>query len=215
MLRMIGAVAGGCVLVLCMPTPVRAQPATGLFGGVTFTTIPAFEDFGAASHSNARFLVGGAAVFPVAPMAGIQVETAYIQKHAEQAASGGGVTVTANENLDYLESAVLARIGPRIGARPYSGYFVTGLGFSLLLRARGKITISGGGMSDSTEEDIKDDTTSGDVNFIIGGGAMIGRLGIEARYDWGFLDIDRNPAPGDPALKTRTFSVIASVHFQR
>ncbi|MGB7218001.1 MAG: outer membrane beta-barrel protein [Vicinamibacterales bacterium] len=215
MKRMIAAVAAGCVLVLCVPTSAKAQPTASLFAGAAFTTIPAFEDFGAASHSTAGFLLGVATVFPVAPTAGIQVETAYTRKSAEQAASGGGVTVTANQDLDYLESAVLARIGPRIRSRPQSGYFLTGLGFSLLLRARGKITISGGGTSDSAEEDIKDDTTSGDVNFIIGGGAMIGRLGIEARYDWGFLDIDKNPAAGDPALKTRTFSVIASVHFQR
>jgi len=213
MKRMIVSTAVGLVLVLVVPTSVKAQTTTGLFTGVTFTSIPAFGDFGAASHSDTGFLVGVATVFPVAPMAGVQVEAAYVRKRAEQAASGGGVSLTVNEALDYLESGVLARIGPRIGTRPVSGYFSTGVGFSLLLRARGKITATSGGMSASTEEDIKDDTRNGDVNFIIGGGVMIGRVGIEVRYDWGLLDIDKQPASGDPALKTRTFSVIARVHF--
>lgn len=213
MRRVVGPLLVVAVMLALDASPVHAQTASVVFGGVSFASITGAEDFGLASHPQPGLVLGVGAVYPVNQTAAVQFDASYVQKYAEQRASGLGGTAAIEERFDYIETILAARLGPRLGTRGTSGYVLLGGGFSTLLRAKAIATVGSGGSSSSAEQDIKPNTKSGDVNVVVGGGVVVGRLGVEARYDLGLFNLDKDAGPNDPSLKTRAFSVVGTIYW--
>src|SRR5207248_9648821 len=56
-----------------------------------------------------------------------------------------------------------------------------------------------------TTSDVKDDVKRVDVSIIAGAGVSMGKFGVEARYDGGVKDLDKDHALGDAlTIKSRT-----------
>src|SRR5439155_20894312 len=113
---------------------------------------------------------------------------------------------SATEKWDWIEVPILARI--RIwhaGAR--SVYAVSGPGFEFLVRAR---EVAAG-----TTGDVKDDVKRVDVSIVAGAGISVGKVGIEARYDAGLKDLNKDNKLGDDlTVKSRTIRVDVSWVFR-
>jgi hypothetical protein len=59
-----------------------------------------------------------------------------------------------------------------------------------------------------TTSDVKDDVTRVDVSVVAGAGVSVGKFGVEARYDVGLKDLNKDHALGnDLIVKSRAIRV--------
>jgi hypothetical protein len=60
----------------------------------------------------------------------------------------------------------------------------------------------------ATKSDVKDDVKRVDVSIIAGAGVSMGKFGVEARYDAGLKDLNKDNALGDALIfKSRSIRV--------
>jgi hypothetical protein len=112
---------------------------------------------------------------------------------------GHGGSFSATEKWDWIEVPILARVSLWHTSR-HAVYVVGGPGFEFLVRAKEEAA--------GTTSDVKDDVKHADVSFIAGAGVSIGRFGVEARYDGGLKDLNKDNNLGDDlTVKSRTFRV--------
>src|SRR5205814_5878110 len=127
----------------------------------------------------------------------IQPEVAYSQRHfsVKDATS----SFSATEKWDWIEVPVLAHVRFwHAGDR--TAYVVAGPGFEWLVRAKEEAA--------GTTADVKDNVNRVDVSIVAGAGISMGKFGIEARYDAGLRDLNKDNKLGDDlTVKSRTIRV--------
>jgi hypothetical protein len=89
-------------------------------------------------------------------------------------------------------------------------YVVFGPGFGFRARAKTTDTKLNGQSIPEGDEDLKDDTESVDVSLIGGAGVVLGRVGLEARYDHGLRNLNKDSSE-DFKVKMRTVTVLLRV----
>jgi Outer membrane protein beta-barrel domain len=172
----------------------------GVKGGINFSTQ---ETTGPAGGETLDYRIGPVAgafwAIRLASWLELQSELLYSEKGARLTLLGTKSTAV----VDYLEIPFLARVPFGSGHRRY--YAAVGPSLGILLRAKTRTTFG-----EVTEElDVKDQVESMDYGVAAGGGVEIGKLVIDARYTYGFRDIDK-----DATSETRNRAIALTAGFR-
>jgi hypothetical protein len=191
---------GLCVLAISVRSALAADGATGgvvVGANISSVQLAGTDATGITAGNQAGLFVGGLALFPITHIVAIQPEVAYSQRRFTVKDTVGSFSAT--EKWDWIEVPILARVSFwHRGGR--SVHVVGGPGFEFLLRAKEEAT--------GRTADVKDDVNSVDVSIIAGAGISVGKFGIEARYDAGLKDLNKNNSLGDNlTVKSRTIRV--------
>jgi hypothetical protein len=191
---------GLCVLALSVTSAVAADGPTGgvvVGANISSARLAGSDATGITTGNEAGLFVGGFALWPITHAVAIQPEVAYSQRHFSVKDTVG--SFSASEKWDWIEVPILARVGVwRTGSRTV--YVVGGPGFEFLVRAKEEAA--------GTTSDVKDDVQRVDVSIIAGAGISMGKFGIEARYDAGLKDLNKDHNLGDDlTVKSRTIRV--------
>jgi hypothetical protein len=191
---------GLCVLAVSVTSALAADGATGgvvVGANISSAQLAGTDATGISAGNQAGLFVGGFAVWPITRVVAIQPEVAYSQRRFSVKDTVGSFSAT--EKWDWIEVPILARVSLwHTGGR--SVYVVGGPGFEFLVRAKEEAAGKTG--------DVKDDVNSVDVSIVAGAGISLGKFGIEARYDGGLKDLNKNNNLGnDLTVKSRTIRV--------
>lgn len=191
-----------------LTTHMAVEPRFGIKGGVNIANLnnkdyPSSADFN--SNTKTGFHAGFLLNLPMGEVMKFQPELLYSLQGAKSriniSTPTGSFTSNYKTDLHYLNLPLMFQ------ARTPNGGFYVELGpqLSYLIKAKNKdITNSGGGTTTS-EVDIKDQLKKFDV-AACGGIGFVTRvgLGIDARYNWGFLNVlDKNNSANISGAKLR------------
>ena len=142
------------------------------------------------------FVAGGFIEVPVSQAFSFAPEVLFTQKGTKADIGGGEFSINVNQ----FQVPVLFKMKFSGGAvRP----FVTvGPAFGFQTSVKEKLEISG---LEDEESDISDEVESVEYSLIFGGGVTFGQASIEARYDLGLNDLNKDEASEG---KTRTFTIL-------
>lgn len=206
---------GAALLVAFVATPAAAQfgpdREIGFKLGANFSTLDG-DGVGDADTRTA-FTGGGFFRLGITNMLSIQPELMYSPKGAEAEESVNGADFTTAIELDYIEVPVLVRADVASGAM-LAPYIYGGPAFAF--EASCSITGEGEGIEFDADCDDSDadafERKSFDVGAMVGGGLSFpagpGSLLIEARYNWGLINI-ADTDNDDFDVKNRAGSVLA------
>ena len=182
------------VLIGMIASPSFAQPMLnfGIKGGLNLAKISVDPSDSGCCDSRVGAAVGAFVGVPITDMVSFAPEVLFSMKGAKF--SEGGDTATLKLTFIQIPMLLKAKFPTSGMAQP----FIT-VGPSLGLRMSAKIKFEGG------EDDIKNDVESTDFSLIFGGGVMVGRASVEARYDLGLKDLDKDE---DNSAKGRTITVL-------
>ena len=191
---------GLCVFTLSAASVAAADgPTAGVVIGANISSaqLTGSDATGINTGRRAGLFLGGFALVPLTGVVAIQPEVAYSQKHFTVQDTIGSFSAT--ERWDWIEVPVLAHI--RVWrAGDHTAYVVGGPGFGFLARAKEEAA--------GTTSDVKDDVKRVDVSIVAGAGVSMGKFGVEARYDGGLKDLNKDDALGDNlTVKSRTVRV--------
>jgi hypothetical protein len=195
-----GSLSG--LLLAVAPATAQTEVHFGPMAGASFA------DFHGADAGNtstrAGFVIGGFVRFGVSGPLQIEPQLLYVQKGSE-ADVGGGISGTFK--VDYVQIPVLikaafpvannTRIVPSLFAGP-----------ALAFKVGCKIKATNG--TTTVEEkcsDVDVSIKSTDFSFIFGGGADVGRIAFQLRYDLGLTKIEDASTPSDVKTKAWLFTV--------
>lgn len=204
MTRLARLVVMTCSLGLLSSVPLIAGDlAVGVKGGVNLATLQNHGD-GAEPDVKSRVgLVAGMFVtLPLTSWLELQPEALYAAKGAKLDATG----VKIQAVLDYLEVPVLARLSRRAGGT-WRYYAAAGPSLALRLRAKSRTDFG----TSIEEIDIGNQVERLDLGVAAGGGVEFGSLVIDARYNRGFRDIDRDKTD---SVRTTTRAISLTVGFR-
>jgi hypothetical protein len=201
----------GLVLVLLLiPMPGFAQGLTS-FGakiGVNFARLNSDQDIVDQLDTKTGLVAGGFVELGITDMFSIQPEVLYSQKGGK-----GGVTditgaFDATAMLDYIEIPILAKFnfGPSGGVRPF---VFTGPVPAFNTRARFKTEVGGTEVTTDIDEDVK----GGDFGWVFGGGFKFRGFSVDARYNWGLVNIDEDE--NEDSIKNQVFSILVGFGWGR
>jgi hypothetical protein len=151
---------------------------------------------------------------------GIQVEALYMRKGAKFADTttieGVPVDVDSNLNIDQLSIPILIKYKFAPSSSPF---ILAGGEIGLVLSAKLSYTLTAGTLSQSDEEDVKEDLKSMDYGLVFGAGYEVAlgglTVGLEGRYHLGLqniLDTSDNPDI-DEYIKTRVAVIAGFIKF--
>lgn len=162
----------------------------------------------------AGLLIGGFAQFSLSDVVAIQPEFVYSQKHTDVSASQSGGSFSAHEALDFFEIPVLLRLNARHAAGHAGFYAVVGPGFGFRVRAKESDSFNNGKAS-TPDPNLGDELQRVDVSIIGGAGISKGKWDLEARYDAGLRNLNKDNKLGNGIdLKNRTTSIIFRWRFK-
>jgi hypothetical protein len=199
-LTMVALVALGAV---CQPLPAEAQ--IDVKGGLSSATISFSPESGTPDLSETLYRngwIGGVSLLLTgSQMGGWQIEFLFQQKGARNL-----LRVDDELTLLYFEIPVLLHVDVWQGKKDKALFVVVGPSVAFNLTADYE--------ADSVREDVKDDIETTDVGLHIGGGLEAGRVTIDARYSWGFLNAFKSSEPAG-TFKNRAFAVTFGLRFGR
>ena len=202
----VGAILAGAAMMVAAASPTYAQGVTfGAKVGVNFADIstsgdddPDEVDFEMGNKTG--FVAGGFIDVPVAPQFSFSPEVLFTQKGSKGSLEFDGDDYSASLNVTQVQIPVLFKANFSGGSvRPF---VVVGPAFGFTTTADSKFEINGELFD---EEDIKDDVESVEFSLVFGGGVRFGNASVEARYDMGLNDLDKQDLVEG---KTRTFSIL-------
>jgi hypothetical protein len=176
-----------------------AQPMLtyGAKGGVTLANI-SIEDDDECCDMKVGGAFGGFVDIGINDRVSIQPELLFAMKGAKDEEFGQ----TAKINVNYIDIPILVKGKFPTGGRVQP--FIT-VGPSMNFRLSAKIKEGG------QEDDIKDEVESLDFSVVLGGGIAVGPATVEARYDLGLKDVDKESG----SVKTRTILVLVGFGVMR
>jgi len=202
----VGAILAGAALMVAVASPTYAQGVTfGAKVGVNFADIsssgdddPEEPDFNMGNKIG--WVAGGFVEVPVAPQFSFSPEVLFTQKGSKGDLEFEGDEYTASLNVTQVQIPLLFKANfSGSSVRPF---VVVGPAFGFTAKADSKLDLNG---EDFDEEDIKDDVESVEFSLVFGGGVRFGNASVEARYDLGLNDLDKQDLVEG---KTRTFSIL-------
>jgi len=207
----VGAILAGAAMMVAAASPTYAQGVTvGAKVGVNFADLSAEgdDDPDEANFDMGNkigFVAGGFVEVPFAPQFAFAPEVLFTQKGAKGDLDFDGDEYTASLNVTQVQVPLLFKANFSGGSvRPF---VVVGPAFGFTAKADSKLKFNG---EDFDEEDIKDDVESVEFSLVFGGGVRFGNATVEARYDLGLNDLDKQELVEG---KTRTFSILFGFSF--
>lgn len=202
----VGAILAGAALMVAAASPTYAQGVTvGAKLGINFADVSTEGDDGDDEidfefGNKFGWVAGGFVEVPVAPQFSFAPEVLFTQKGAKAEVQEGSDEFTASLNVTQVQIPVLFKANFSGSAvRPF---VVVGPAFGFTAKANSKLELNG---EDFDEEDIKDDVETVEFSLVFGGGVRFGNASVEARYDLGLNDMDKQELVEG---KTRTFSIL-------
>ncbi len=173
----------------------NAQATFGVKAGANFSSIKASGE-GEDDNSDMKvgLNIGALANVPISEMFSFQPEVVFSMEGGKEEEDDIKVTLKLNYInvpllLQYNASGFIAETGPQIG---------------FLMSAKGKVE----GLGEEVEEDIKEEYEGINLSWAIGlGYKMPSGFGVNARYNLGLSNIDKDDSEGDFKTKTNTIQV--------
>jgi hypothetical protein len=187
------------LIVAAAAIPAQAQSiGGGLKIGGNVASVAQSADADEEIGTKGGLIGGGYLTVNVTDRLAFQPELLFSQK-------GGDGLDGADEfavNLSFLQVPTLLRVNvPTAGT--LTPFLVVGPAFGF--RTGASIEFAG------QKEDIEDGVAGMEMSGIFGAGLQIGRALVEARYDYGFNDLDEEDDDND--ARSRTFSVLVGIGF--
>ena len=203
--------AAGLLLILTLPaaSAIAQEREFGAKLGPNFSVLALDADFEGEDYDRRiAIAVGGFLVLPVARHISVQIETLFNPKGAKLHDEEFGATSTLL--LNYLEFPVLARVS---GPGPRSLHAFAGPYFAIRVGATRQISTSGPGFTAGERTDMGDEVERFDTGLVAGGGFHLGQyMVIDARYSWGFRDVNTDTTDGIH-FRHRVLTVLAGMRF--
>lgn len=164
----------------------------GVKGGVNFSNMTMKAGgFSAKNDGRTAFHIGVVAEFELSETFSIQPELLYNSVGSKSKDSFGGYTEESTAKLDYLSIPIMAKYylmeGFAVEAGPQIG---------ILMSAKEDYSFSGGGISESGSDDVKDALKGIDLGLGIGASYRLDMgLFFSARYVLGLSNIGKDNTP--------------------
>jgi hypothetical protein len=193
-------IAGFCLLVVLSAAPVfAAEPTWGIQGGVSLANakVDGVDASGVSTSQKTGFVAGIFIEIPVSDMFVIQPEANYAQRHF-------GVTVpgepSITEKWDWIDASLLAKI--KFDSTSDTHFYVV-VGPRLAIKVRANAEQGG------STDDVKDQIKSTGFGGIGGVGVMFGTIGVEARYNLTFSNLNDtlNGTNGSSTLSVKDHAI--------
>ena len=180
-------------------TEARAQDRGGVRVGLNLANLSGNDtaDLG-DTDSRAGLVVGLFGVVPINPNFAFQPELLFSQQGAKVEDGSDDATI----KLDYIQIPLLARI--RLGTSPSAPVYAL-FGPSFGFRTKFEVEV------DDENIDIEDQTEGHDIGLVAGVAVNAGPAVVDARYTWGFTNLDKTGDGSD--IKNRVFSVSVGFRF--
>jgi hypothetical protein len=142
--------------------------------------------------------------------AGLQIDALYSQKGTKATITDGIDTFVFEATVDYIEVPVLIRANiPGSGsvkARVFGGP-------SFAFKVTDSSTTTFNGVEQDEDEADAPEFKGNDFGFVIGGAVQFGQFFVDARYNWGLVNIIKDATDNEEA-KTRTFGIMVGFQFK-
>jgi hypothetical protein len=187
-------------LVVAAPGFAQGVATFGAKAGVNFADVSVDPADEGCCDMKTGLAIGGFVDIGIRNAVSFQPEVLYMQKGAKFEEDG----IEAKAHIDSVQIPLLVKFNFQTEgqARPFA-VFGPGLGFisSAKFKAEG-----------FEDEDFKDELETLDFSLIFGGGVTVRNFIIEARYDLGLNNIQKDE---DGSLKSRTFTLLFGYGFSR
>lgn len=155
------------------------------------------------------FQIGGFVEFKISDKFAIQPELMYSAQGVKQSYSEAGYSYDSDYKLSYLNVPVMAKF---YATPKFSLEFGPQIGF--LLSAKADYTGTGGGVTISESEDIKDNLESVDFGLNFGAGYdFTENLTAGLRYNLGLSNVAKTEDGDDEEIKNSVFSISVGYKF--
>ena len=199
--------------ILLTSTHALAQATTtfGVQGGINVANVSfSGGDTGEVAPdftSKTRAVFGGFVARDFNSKAGLQVDFLYSQKGTKATATDGIDTFVFEATVDYIEIPVLIR-GNIPGSGAVKARVFGGPSFAFKVTDDSRTSFNGIEVEDEDTE-IK----GNDFGLVIGGAVQFGQFFVDARYNWGLVNILKD-ATDNEEVKTRTFGIMVGFQFK-
>jgi Outer membrane protein beta-barrel domain len=197
---------------LLTPAPTAAQSLTaGIKGGVNVANVTfnvPDSSFSISPKSRPGLVIGGFLAKDFNETAGIVIEGFFSQKGTSLEISDAGFSVKEELRVNYVEFPFLGSVNLK-GSDTVTVRILGGPVFGLKASASAKETVN-----DVVEPDPEDPDIKGhDIGLALGLSVEVKMFVIDARYTWGFVNLNKTAASDEPEVKNRTFAVMFGVAF--
>jgi hypothetical protein len=176
------------VLLMVLVVASVSYSQFGIKGGVNLGTVRGDDKsmYGVDPTNKLGFVAGVSYRIGLIAGLAVQPEVLYMQKGAIYENPFHKSTNT----LSYIEIPVVVRLSP-LPLPVVSPFLAGGVAYRILVSAKEKMEYTGGALP-TTETDIKDGMTKGDLSIILGVGVEIAMIDINARYVLGMTKLSKN-----------------------
>lgn len=188
-----------------------------LMAAYASSSIVVSDDAAAEADEYKKSLTGfaGGLGFETGGTLGLEIDLMYLPKGIRYQGSDSGTDFDVKLMLTEISVPVLLKFNlPVQGLNPY---LLGGGEIAYLAQAKYKYTVTDGVDTESGEEDIKEDIAKIDYGLVFGGGVGIPLGGmnvvLELRYHLGMANLDKEPAEGDPTVKSNMLLFLAGFKF--
>jgi len=197
-------VAAACLLLASLAVPAfAAEPTWGIEGGASIAnaSFGGTDSSCCSSSSKTGFLAGIFIEIPLSDMFVIQPEGLYAQRHFGVKVTGEPADVT--EKWDWVDVSLLGKIKFESSSDTHF-YAVVGPRIAIKVKAQEESTGTGG-----SDEDVKDEVKSTGFGGVVGVGVMLGTIGVEARYNHTFSNLNEslNGTNGSSTLTVKDYAI--------
>ncbi len=210
LIRFAAVVLAGATLLI--PARATAQVLTaGIKGGmnaanVTFT-VPD-SSFSVSPKMRPGMVIGGFLATDFNARAGLVIEGFFSQKGATIEQSVPGFTAKTEVRVNYVEFPILGSVNLK-GSDAVTVRILGGPVFGFKASDAVEDTENGVVQPNTEDPDIK----GNDIGLALGLSAEFKMFLIDARYTWGFVNLNKTTASDEPEVKNRTFTVMFGVAF--
>lgn len=201
--------AGAALLV---PATAAAQRLTaGIKGGVNVANVTfkvPDSSFSVSPKSRTGLVIGGFLATDFNARTGIVIEGFFSQRGATIELSDSGMTAKEELHVDYVEFPILGSVNLK-GSNAVTVRILAGPVFAFKARESVDETVNGVVQPTSQDPDIK----GNDVGVALGLSVEVKMFVIDARYTWGFVNLNKTTGSDEPEVKNRTFAVMFGVAF--
>jgi hypothetical protein len=210
MIRFAAVVLAGAALLV--PAPAAAQRLTaGIKGGVNVANVTfkvPDSSFSISPKSRPGLIIGGFLAKDFNARTGIVIEGFFSQRGATLEFSDSGMTAKEELRVNYVEFPILGSVNLK-GSDAVTVRILAGPVFAFKASESVEESLNGVVQPSTEDPDIK----GNDVGLALGVSVEVKMFVIDARYTWGFTNLNKTTGSDEPEVKNRTFAVMFGVAF--
>jgi hypothetical protein len=164
----------------------------GIQGGVNFASLSGDGSDLLSSHTG--FQAGAQIDIPFTPYFSLMTELRYVQRGASVNLNIGGVSITGNETIHYIEIPILAKLNFQNGS-DFTPFIFFGPNFAFRTGVGGSVVVQDGNGNVSSSSASDGDVKAFDFGLDFGAGpqyqvSQTTRIFIDFEYDLGLTNIN-------------------------